>query len=272
MTYNPFKFCFAMDALPELLKNYALFCKYRSDALATKQIDLSELEFIFPTTLLPLTDFVISDRAFGIVPPEDEVVADYIAFMLDGKPIPGGPRMPLRELPKDRSQADALIGEIAASQNRNNVCCGESAFKYFLGELVDNIYEHSEFSRALVMAQRYDSLRFVEMCFFDNGLTIPGAQAKHGKKRTPIESLQAAASGVSTKSVERGFGIGSSIRLATEGFNGKFLLVSGAAALSVDSSGGREFDLTGPLALDGTLVSIRIPFSSKDVNLYDYIG
>ena len=263
-----------MVKLPVLLRSYVLFCKFRSEAIDSGGLNLSDLDFIFPTTLLPLTDLVISEKPFLILPPKNPDVAKHVEYMLGDNVVTNGPRLPLRFLPEDRSKADDVIRDIADSQNSGNVCCGESAFKYLLSELVDNIYEHSEFSSALVMAQRYDKMKFVEMCFFDNGLTIPGALAKAGKKLSALQAVQAAVSGTSTKGLERGFGLGSSIKLATapRGLNGRFLLVSGTAALSVEPDKAEKFDLSGPLGLGGTLVSIRIPFSSKDVNIYDYVS
>ncbi len=83
-----------MDKLPLLLRNYVMFCKYRSEAMDTGKLDLSGLSFIFPTTLLPLTDLVLSEKPFRILPPKNEVVADYIEYMLDGNAGSIGSRMP----------------------------------------------------------------------------------------------------------------------------------------------------------------------------------
>jgi len=150
---------------------------------------------------------------------------------------------------------------------------GEAAFKYILNELVDNIYEHSKFTEAFVMAQTYPKIKFIEICFFDNGITIPGSFNKTGKRVDDTTAIAEAINGESTKpGTERGYGLGSSIQLATKGLNGQVLIVSAGAAIQFNEcQTPTVFDLTEQKRLNGTLVSVKIPFTDEQVDIYPYV-
>ncbi|MGH9923606.1 MAG: ATP-binding protein, partial [Nitrososphaerales archaeon] len=144
-----------------------------------------------------------------------------------------------------------------------------------VGELVDNIYQHSEFTMALVMAQKYPKKGFVELGFFDNGITIPGSFLKQGLIYDEEEAHKAIADalkGLSSKGgKERGHGLRSSVRIFLEGLGGEVLIISGAGAVYMSKQGSSCYVLGGYHKLGGTLISIRIQDLAKQINIYNYV-
>ena len=138
--------------------------------------------------------------------------------------------------------------------------------------MIDNIYEHSEFQNAIVMAQRYEQKKFVEICFFDDGIGIPGSFKKKGITIEDHQTIVKAINGYSTKSEERGYGISSNLRIFTEGMDGEVLVVSGLGAVYIGKSLQKVYKLQDQHQLTGTMISIRISYPAKKVDLHDYIG
>lgn len=79
------------------------------------------------------------------------------------------------------------------------------------------------------MAQRYDKLKFIELCFFDDGITISGSYKKHLKLVFDgLQAIEKAINGLSTKEpvAERGWGVGESVKLVSESMKGEIMIVS----------------------------------------------
>jgi hypothetical protein len=240
------------------------------------------VDWVYPTTLLPLTGFLVASRGRSLtyVPPLDINVADYIRLMIEN-PFPDRPHrksyVPNNFLPRNQSDADAILNRIMKLQNDGQGIGGQSAFAYLIGELTTNIYEHSEFRNAMVMAQRYEKKRFVEVTFYDDGITIPGSLRKAGFRYSEdLDAIKDAVNGRSSKEeYERGYGLGTNVRMCTEieGLGGKVLVVSGRGAFeyALEKSEQHLYNLgTSPYSLDGTLISIRIPYQSKEASVYDF--
>ncbi len=107
----------------------------------------------------------------------------------------------------------------------------------------------------------------------DNGITIPGAFKEAGFEFDDPIALSEAIKGLSTKhDKERGFGLISSINLLTKGLDGECLVVSrkgGFIAKGEDKQ--TLYNMGKYYALNGTLISIRVPYTTKTVNIYDYL-
>lgn len=92
---------------------------------------------------------------------------------------------------------------------KTNVLIG---LKYILGEMVDNITEHSESVRGYIFAQFYPLKGYIDICIADQGITLKGSFDKVGMKYSgDVEAMSAANSQVSSKnfpgSDNRGYGI-----------------------------------------------------------------
>lgn len=263
---------------PQLLKSYFAFCTFRSKAQQTHEIDLSREAWFYPTTLLPLCNFIRENKnTMNYVPPSDPNVSRYLSLMADESSFKsaGDQYCPIARLPPTEADAGPILQKLYKLQNNGKNCGGENAFKYIVGELVDNIYEHSKFTAAYIMAQNYSTKHFVEICFFDNGISIPGCFRKHGLKFKDHEAIAEAVNGLSTKDIERGRGLGDTINILVKGLNGQILIATGKGALYLEEKNktmhALSYMLTDDLALEGTLIGIRIPSPAKEVNIYDYI-
>jgi len=261
---------------PDLIMDYRKFCEYRAKCKKSGRLDLSGETFFFPTTLLPLMTFIIDEKV-PVILPEDPNVTSYIVTVTNGSRFGLAQRfkksyIPLVSLPRDREEANKILQRIYEMHNNGRDCGGENAFKYLIGEIVDNIYEHSEFDTSWVMAQAYGSMRFMDICFFDDGITINGCFKKHGMGfESDCQAIVEAINGASTKGDQRGFGLNTTMRIFTHGIKGQMLIVSGKGCVMFSKTKKRLYSLSKTYELGGTLVSVRIPYPSPEVNIYEYL-
>jgi hypothetical protein len=257
---------------PDLVTEYIEFVNYKVKFEKEGKLDLSGVQFIFPTTLLPLSEIIINNKP-KYIPPKIYKVANYIATITDSTSSNlSKTYMPIVALPKNCEEVDTHLKKIFEMQRNPHDFGGVSAFKYVVSELVDNIYQHSRFTRALIMGQRYDNLGFIDLSFYDNGITIPQTFKEKGFNHEASFAIREALNGVSTKDNDRGFGLRTSLNLFKKGLNAQFFIVSGNGAVYCDSNvGDLLYRLTEDGGLKGTLITVRIPKNTPEVNIYDYV-
>lgn len=259
---------------PDLLQEYSEFCRVKGIFKREGSFDLSEIGFCLPAFLLCTKVFLADNANAKIVPPKDKSVSTYFDFIMKHPGIGSAIKdtyVPPAELPHDPSQSEAVLEKLRKVHNDGEEYGGQTAFNYLMSEIVDNIYQHSKFCHAFLMAQKYPSKRFVEIAFIDDGITIPGSFEKAGKTMQHINALKAAMQGKSTKDQTRGYGLSTSLKLVTKGLNGQFLLVSGKAALYYKPSEQTLYTLDLSYELKGTLVGLRIPYPCPKLeDIYEY--
>jgi len=259
---------------PELLENYVKYFRFKAVAKAEKRIDVSKSPRLCPTTLLPLVNFIQEQKgAIAIVPENDEVAVYAKKLISDPPEIVSPAGVLLARLPNDRDDSAPILRQLYKLYYQNSRKT-EDPLIYVAAELMDNIYQHSGFTNALVMAQLFPKKNFLEVCFFDNGISIPANMEAHGMAfETDVEAINHAIRGLSTKPEEgRGRGLGNSLKLITSGMKGEALIVSRRGALFINARGLGGYILKSPYSeLGGTLVSARIPLPPEDVNVYAYI-
>lgn len=263
-----------MDKYPQLLDSYLSFCYLRSQYAKYETIDLSTIDFYYPTTLLPTINF-IKKNSIEFLPHYNGIVTRYIDIITNPQKdyMDGVSYIPIERLPVNNYvDLDSILKRIIDLISKKGTL---TAFSYILSELVDNIYEHSECENAFIMAQKYPSKKFVEICIYDDGISIPGSLSKKYDELKDVEdheSIAAALEGYSVKDDGRGHGIRSSIRIFQEGMNGQILIVSRNGAYYINSKNKDFYKFTDKkLKLDGTLISVRVPLSTKEVNIYEYL-
>lgn len=267
-----------MDENPEMVNSYLRFCAYREKFTLEKHIDLEDAEWFYPTTLLPLAEFIKEHKDTKRTMPSNKITKKYISTIM------GGPKAnakflsycPIVNLPIPKDGAEKALEPLYEVQHNGRYCGGGNAFKYMIGELFDNIYQHSSFTQAFVMAQRYPRLRFTEICVFDNGITIPGSFKQSGKPITPdVQAIARALQGATTKDGERGYGLGTCTMIATVPLKGEIMVVSGSGLVHLSSHGKQPLmlDLSSQrnLHLGGTLVSLRIPINQESIDISKYL-
>ncbi|MGH9877773.1 MAG: hypothetical protein ACREBU_14655 [Nitrososphaera sp.] len=261
-------------SLPPLVFQYNKYCNCRDKFRKTGRIDLRRESFFPPTFSLPLALLLMENLAAPKDMPLSEGAKSYFhtIFTMKVEDRRTKTYIPLVRLPSNVKEASSVLQSVYEVQKDDRSAFGgEIAFKYVVAELVDNIYEHSKFKLAFVMAQRYPRLGYLELAFLDNGITIQGNYREHGMKFKPWEAIVEALNGRSTKSQERGWGLMTSIRIFREGLGGRILIVSGGGALYLDSSNTFQYKLRRDLHMKGTLISMRVPYPSRVVDIYKYL-
>jgi hypothetical protein len=251
-----------MPSRPALLAHYEESVRISREIESSGIVDMSGFHFIYPTTLLPI--FLSTRRTkheIAIIRSPNPNVNDYMSIVGRRHPTVGGGRsyIPVVDIPlnfRNFTPAFQIICSLAGQVGR------DQEFRYMVGELTDNIYQHSEFNNALVMAQKYNTLGFLEMCIVDDGITIAGSLAKAGMIFEDSEAIVAAILGLSSKdNVERGYGLFESIEKIANQYHGEVLIISGTAAIYFKGSDIKGFKLEAQSIFSGTLISIRIPIT-----------
>lgn len=159
---------------------------------------------------------------------------------------------------------------------------GITAISYFIGELLDNIYEHSHSNRGFVFSQYLKREGMIYLCIADEGITV-----YHSYKRTKTYlgeidgneavALSLANQGCSSKdrpyAETRGYGIPTSKRMLVEGLGGAFFMLSGGAFHRYGSKGENDYvNLGNIFRWHGTIILLKIPINTPaDFNYIKYI-
>jgi len=262
-----------VTALPALMEQYVQYCIHNTNFQTLGNIDLQNVDFIYPTTLLPLGNLILQNKSV-YKPPNDELVARYIDTILENPSPDGGTGtyVPIVQLSQNQEESSQSIERVYDIQRQDETLLGNAeAFTYVVGELTDNIYQHSQFARALIMGQKYHTKGYVDLSFFDNGITIPVTFEKIGLKLKPYEAIAEAINGASTIHEDRGFGLRTCTAICIKGLEGQLLAVSGSGAVYSSKDENNFYSLSNQYSLNGTLITLRIPLTAPSIDIYDYI-
>lgn len=257
-----------MEEYPELLNEYLRFCSWKDEAIERGKIDLSNLTWVYPTEALPLIAFLKNYKKVNLLYPQASRVHSYLESVFRGDFYTTS--MPISDLPKDRSKANIVIEKLEKFYKKGKGLVSQ-AFFYFIEEILNNIYDHSLFSDAYIFAQAYPIKKFSEIAIIDDGISIPGSYQRANYNFDDSEALLNAIAGVSTKDHSRGYGLKTTTRLITEGLNGEILIVSRSYALHITKSNKKLYKLQNQQWLQGTLVSIRIPYPAPEADIYGFV-
>lgn len=184
--------------------------------------------------------------------------------------------------PKDNSsvKAQELVQRSIRQQlSQNNGVHG--VLSLLLGELIDNITEHSKSDEGYLFCQSIPREKVLYVMICDTGRSIFASYAsddRYAESLTNLESsaLLLALRGKSTKdrpeNENRGYGISKSRKLIIEGLGGEFFILSGSAFVRYDGNGEAVADIPGDFRWNGTIVLLKIPTEiPADFNIYKYI-
>ena len=262
-------------------------------------LDLSEVGFVYPSFVIPLISalrrakFTGHDvtvlhcptylKSIGFdklgVQSADMRKSEFIAFM---ESYSAKHFIPVVVFPISGSRVDdngvifSTIDNILGKQGRirPNVLSG---IKYILGEITDNVLEHSCGTAGFVFAQLYPKKGYVDICIGDDGITLLGSYRKSGlgEFASDAEAMKAANSGVSTKNLanaeNRGFGITTTRKMAVAGMGGQYIMMSGNAIYMQDKENGEIASVTDNFRLNGTVVALRVPLERKEFYYLNYV-
>ena len=264
----------------DLVKCYVKFCRLRQHIETSQELDLTDETFMYPTTFTPLLAYLttLDPDKISIKVPKDEALKNYMLTILrsakTGKM--GGTYIPFIPLPEEKTEADKILAQFWKLVGEDDfIRKNYQSLDYILDEFVSNIYEHSQFKNAYVMAQKYPNLGYVELCVVDDGVTIPGSFNIHGysyKEEEHPQAIMDALNGKSTKGPDyRGFGLRTSANIIYKGFKGELLVVSNLGAVNISQKRMQPYILQENMRYEGTLIAVRVPLIYEKVNLYDYI-
>lgn len=252
----------------------------------TNYIDLGEINWVSPLSILPLAAFlrnkVEKKYPISIIYPEDRQCSTYLKTIRFYKGISSAQELkkqksyiPIAAVSGERKnirQRDLIISYLAELLLKSTGCKKglANALSYPITEMFDNIWEHSKSPFGWFLAQYYKNKRYMDICILDTGISIMKSYENSGHKiENDIDALRMSIEGISTKKEERGFGLPTTRNLVTRSeFHGKFLLLSGNAGhyASQDQS---IFFNTG-WHWQGTIIAIRIN-KVAGVDIYKYI-
>jgi hypothetical protein len=134
---------------------------------------------------------------------------------------------------------------------------------YFLGELTDNINEHSNSAEGYVFAQYYPNSNYLDLCICDAGQGILQSYLDNPKfnPKNEADAIQLALSGNSTKdrSEARGFGITTTRNMLVNGLRGKLFLWSGNTAFLQTVNKEAIINIERNGHFKGTFIALRLP-------------
>jgi anti-sigma regulatory factor (Ser/Thr protein kinase) len=174
----------------------------------------------------------------------------------------------------------AIVRDIIVRQTKSTKI--STPISYFLGELIDNIYEHSESPNGYLFSQFLEHEGCIDLCIADTGITIFRSYEKAGLFQAEIgqdesEALRMANEGRSTKNrpgaESRGYGISTSKRMLVEGLGGSFFMISGGAFHRYEKNSLNYYaEVKDFFHWNGTLILLRIPIITPDnFNYINYL-
>lgn len=264
---------------PLLVQSYMEFCRYRSNAKLNKVIDLSEARWFYPATLLPLASFLEQTKGIRLIMPKNNDTYNYFSLITGEQSAERSdsfiPIIKAKRL--NEGYIDKIYAAMASQENKKDIA---QSLKYVMGELVDNIDQHSKCNFSVFMAQNYKKKRFLEAAFFDDGITIPGSfkeanmEGKGDKaNKSDTEYIEDAISGVSTKPEDdRGHGLPSTIKILKD-MHSDIFIISGKGGIYINGTGKYMdgnilYNADEYSELKGTLIAFQIMHPINGVNIY----
>lgn len=251
-----------------MVREYAEYCEIKKAYVTSGKVDMSSVGFVYPTTLLPLCG-LIADNPKSYVEPVADASRRYISAVLgpSGQVLPG---VSLANIPRESNGINDPVQVIYDMGKKMQHGSVQSAFAYAVNELVANIYEHSRFKRAMVLGQRYDAKGFMDISFFDDGMTIPGTLRLRGGGG-PSDMIRRALNGTVVKE-GRSYGLRTTFNLITDCLRSSLFIASGEEAAYCIAGGGiLPYRLYEEETMQGTLITVRMPLDVPPVNIYQYL-
>lgn len=175
---------------------------------------------------------------------------------------------------KDSSQVNKKVNELLDSMEKKIPGEFGSSIKYILGELSDNIDDHSEFKSASLMAQFFPQKKTIDIAIFDDGLTIPGVFEKHNVCfESDSDSIRKAVyEGITTKKEDsRGYGLRTCKELSLKGLGGELHIISRKGILLLKAGEKPHLYDINDFPLDGTFLYFRLKQPNKKLDIYKYV-
>ena len=249
------------------------------------ELDLSEVNWALPCSVIlisgKLMEILSKGAEVSYIPPKNSKVRGWlsnIGFPI-GKKEDGDTFVSIKHFsnnPENKNQVNKESNALMGSMEDKIPNTFGSSVKYILGELADNMDEHSNFTFASLMAQYYPRKKYLDMAVLDNGITIPFNFEKNDILfDKDSEAIRKALSGeVTTKKNEkmRGYGLKSCRDISLKEIKGELHVVSRKGVVILkEGEEPRLYDFID-VSLKGTFLYFRLPTPKNEVNIYPYLG
>lgn len=255
---------------------------------------LRNATFFHPFYLAPLSIYKQSCRSSITCKEVPSMVADYLKLVRFENPLLVTEDMDLAKMletyiPRSyipvckfelcKSNVDALqsiLQRVICKQSKADSRI-TTPLSYLLGELIDNMNEHSKGKYGYIFSQYLRSEGCIDLVVADDGITIFSSYVRSGKYLDEIgydeaKAIKMATEGKSTKNrpdaENRGYGIPSSKAMLVDGLHGSFFILSGGAFHRHDVHGNVSVKLPPEINWNGTIILMRIPTAIPDE--FDY--
>ncbi len=248
------------------------------------KLDLSDVKWVLPCSVIlisgKLMEILTKGAEVSYIPPKDLNVKKWlfnIGFPI-GKKSDGDTFISIKHFsnkPQNRNQVNEEANKFLKKiENKIPNSFGESVI-YILGELADNMDDHSNFTFASLMAQYYPRKKHLDMAILDNGITIPFNFEKNKIRfERDSEAIKKALYGeVTTKKGEkmRGYGLKSCRDISLKEIKGELYIVSRKGVIILKEGESPNFYDFDDVSLEGTFLYFRLPTPKKKVNIYPYL-
>lgn len=241
-------------------------------------LDISDETFLAPTTVCALKCFIEDNNVVKIK--SNPKLKKVLKNILNDEEI--SEKTPFVKLPFSRKEwfESEEIFEFVDKLNSEKYLGFHSSF-FITNELITNIYDHStifkdEINKGFVFAFEYSNENILDVCFVDNGLSIPNKfEIKDIDFKDDCDAIYKATQQFSTENspelglYDRGIGLWATLKLTIKGNDGNALIVSRNGLLEINSSESFKYELLNNM-FKGTLVCLR--FKDNQIqNFYDLI-
>jgi len=244
--------------LYDFLKYDSIISNYNGE----EYLDTSMHDFLAPTTLIPLLNFIDEKDIYLKNHPK---TSRYVDNIVNKRTINTNTEYKIL-LPETMEQRQELA-IVEDMVNKINPEYNQYIINHTLNEMINNIYEHSPFGvkstkKAYIYAQEYPKLEKLDICIRDDGLSIGGNFRLKGIDIDDCEAIFRATSKNSTSEEkdekDKGNGLWTTIRLVVEGNGGNILIVSGKSYLYIESKEKYTYGILTENYFKGTMISVRL--------------
>ncbi len=281
-----------IERIKELIGNL----RYLESTDSGSTIEIQAIEFTTPLTITPVASVINKKELTYNYNGENASYLQIIRFpegidKLDGLSLQGTyiPIIHLHLKNLDRNTLSTQLNMLHSKfleLLRLKVIADESfielitnnTFGFLLGEIMDNIEEHSDAENIYLFAQYWPKNNSCEVCILDDGVGLLGSLKKAG--RDVSDSADALKKilekGLSSKTeygdIMRGMGIKyTRAAITNKEINGEFFIMSGSAAFLHSAKSGENFINFKEYFWPGTLVMLRLNKPLATFNLYNYV-
>jgi len=278
--------------IPSLLHDFRKYERINKNPNANF-IDLSDIEFITPTSLLPSINYAFTNSIEKYTPSYN--TRDHLKRIL-GKDNNNQNMIPLKTLKLNYPEeikhriitafGEDIINLIFPYRKLYEAYGGKDLFPYIIGEILSNVEQHSLANKMYTCSQKYPNIGYIDVGILDDGLTIPGSYEKSrvefiGAEINPYdvkndcEAIYRCLNGISTKEgfkrslkkleddeeIENmdkiGHGINTSVRMITELLGGSMLIASREGICHLTPSKKKLIKAKNNSIIKGTLIVMR---------------